>query len=231
MSIDHIWEHIGWLAGCEVMPWTTKQLSPKPQLSECRLSIKCVVVKRPDHHCGYDLVYYFSCAAYSSFWSFSVRDIDDTQSPAAPGVDPQSFKLGVGSNPFLSVSFSSFCASDCFFNMLVWRRKSLVVKSITFDVVCYLHNYPNYERTFCLRMTGAFLTAHNKLVQQTSWQAICMCSNVIIVLIFKLTGKSCMLTAHCCISLPSGWDTMAQLEVYAVFRVMVILLFGFLSAN
>ena len=39
MSIEHIWEHIGWL-------WTIVQLSPKPQKSERGSSTICVVVER-----------------------------------------------------------------------------------------------------------------------------------------------------------------------------------------
>ena len=46
------------MAGCEVMQSTNVQLSPKPQISECRSSKTiCVVVNRPDHHCGDDLVH------------------------------------------------------------------------------------------------------------------------------------------------------------------------------
>ena len=45
------------LTGCEVMPQTIAQLSPKPQMIERRLSTICVVVERPDHHCSHDLVF------------------------------------------------------------------------------------------------------------------------------------------------------------------------------
>ena len=42
------------------MQWTIVQLSPKPQISKSRSSTICVVVKRPNHHCGDDLVELFS---------------------------------------------------------------------------------------------------------------------------------------------------------------------------
>ena len=52
-----------------------------------------------------------------------------------------------------------------------------------------------------------------KIAQQTSWQMIYIFifimkhSSVIILLIFKWTLRSCMLTADCCVSLRSGWGT------------------------
>ena len=45
------------LGGCEVMPRTTVQLLPKPQMGGRRSSTITVVVERPDHHCGDDLVF------------------------------------------------------------------------------------------------------------------------------------------------------------------------------
>ena len=63
MSIEHILWQVT-LAGCEMMPWTIIQLSLKPsrknfqsKISEHRSSTICMVVERPDHHCGDDLVF------------------------------------------------------------------------------------------------------------------------------------------------------------------------------
>ena len=38
------------------MQWTIVQLSSKPQMSKNRSSTLCLVVERPGHHCGDDLV-------------------------------------------------------------------------------------------------------------------------------------------------------------------------------
>ena len=46
-------------------------------------------------------------------------------------------------------------------------------------------------------------------------------TSVVFLLIFKQTRKSCMLTASCCVSLRSGWGTLAQLEMHAVSRCVV----------
>ena len=56
-SIGHIWEHNGWLRSDAM---NNCQLLLKPQMNECRSNTKCSVVKRPDHHCGYDLVSLFT---------------------------------------------------------------------------------------------------------------------------------------------------------------------------
>ena len=46
------------LSGCEVMPSTVVQLSPKAQMSERRLRTICAVIERPEKHCGDDLVFH-----------------------------------------------------------------------------------------------------------------------------------------------------------------------------
>ena len=56
MSIEHILEDT--LAGCAVMQWSIIEISSKPQMSDNRSSTICVVIERPDHHCGDDLVCY-----------------------------------------------------------------------------------------------------------------------------------------------------------------------------
>ena len=45
------------LAVCEVTPWTIVQLSPKPQMGNCRSSTICDVVEQPDHNCFFNFVY------------------------------------------------------------------------------------------------------------------------------------------------------------------------------
>ena len=56
MSIEHILGYIGWL--CVMNNHTAVA---KPQMSgECRWSPVCVVIKQPDHHCGYDHVLFLA---------------------------------------------------------------------------------------------------------------------------------------------------------------------------
>ena len=49
------------------MQWTIVHLLPKPQMSESRSSTICLIVERPDQHCGDDLVtcrLYMLCTLY-----------------------------------------------------------------------------------------------------------------------------------------------------------------------
>ena len=81
LSKEHIWEHVGptlaqmlgqhaqklaqsqptLLAGFSMMPWTMSQLSPKPQMSECRSCAICVIKVQSDHRCDGDLVVNSGC--------------------------------------------------------------------------------------------------------------------------------------------------------------------------
>ena len=65
MSIEHI---LGWLVGCELMPWTIVKLSPKPQMSERKSSTIYAVIERPDHHYDDDLVAYLEAFSWKFKW-------------------------------------------------------------------------------------------------------------------------------------------------------------------
>ena len=85
MSIEHVWSVFFWLW---MMPWTTVQLSPKPQMSERRWNTICAVDERPDHHCSDGLVCSNRGASNNSFvnWIFWRRRFAPMRWPAYAGV-------------------------------------------------------------------------------------------------------------------------------------------------